>query len=391
MRRAALLAGALLLAASSACAQTPDFTPAEIVRLLRHGPWPPPAAADPSNRVSGDPAAAELGRALFFDKALSADGAFACATCHDPARAWADGKPRSDGRGGPLMRNTPSLADVRLQRWFGWDGARDSLWAASLAPMLSPRELVGSMARTAAVLRDRPGYAACYARAFGRAPGPVDDMALAVDAAKALAAFQATLASGRTPFDEFRDAAARGEPDAARFLSPPARRGAKLFVGRGNCASCHLGPNFTNGEFHDIGVPFFVDGGADPGRHGGIASLRADPTNLLGRWNDDPVRAPGTATRHVEPQHRNFGEFRVPSLRNLARTAPYMHDGAFATLADVVRHYSRADPDRLHADGEALLKPLGLSSAEIDDLVAFLGSLTPSGSAAPGRADSACR
>lgn len=391
MRLAACLAGALLLAASAACAQAPALTPAETVRLLRHGPWPPPAAADPSNRVSADPAAAGLGRALFFDKDLSADGTFACATCHDPARAWADGKPRSAGRGGPLPRNAPSLADVRLQRWFGWDGARDSLWAASLAPILAPRELAGSAARTAALLRERPGYAACYARAFGRAPGPVDDATLAVDAAKALAAFQATLATGRTPFDEFRDALARGEPEAASRLPPPALRGAKLFVGRGNCAACHLGPNFSNGEFHDIGVPFFVDGGVDPGRHGGIASLRADPMNLLGRWNDDPERAPGTATRHVEPQHRNFGEFRVPTLRNLARTAPYMHDGGFSTLADVVRHYSRADPDRLHADGEALLKPLGLSASETDDLVAFLEALTPSYISPAGDADSACR
>jgi cytochrome c peroxidase len=112
------------------------------------------------------------------------------------------------------------------------------------------------------------------------------------------------------------------------------------------------------------------------GRHGGIKALRESPFTRLGAFNDDPAKAPGTATRHVDPQHRNFGEFRVPGLRNVARTAPYMHAGSLATLHDVVRHYSDFDPDRLHADGEAILKPLGLAGGEIDDLVAFLESLT---------------
>jgi cytochrome c peroxidase len=383
-----ILVLALLLAAPAIRAEeAPRFAPDEIAQLLRHGPWPPSFAPDASNRVSGNPAAAELGAALFFDARLSPDATLSCASCHDPARAWTDGRATGVGRRA-LARNAPSLADARLHRWFGWDGASDSLWAASLRPILAPDELAGTPATTAGLLRGDSGLSRCYARAFGRPAEEVADLALTVDAAKALAAFQETLATGRTKFDAFRDALASGAPDAGAKMPAAAQRGARIFVGRGNCALCHLGPAFTNLEFHDIGVPFFTpDGGADGGRHRGLAALRASPFTLLGDWNDDPSKASGVATRHVEAQHRNFGEFRVPSLRNVARTAPYMHDGRFATLGDVVRHYSRLDPDRLHSDGEAILRPLGLSDPEIDDLVAFLEALTAE---TPKRPASAC-
>jgi len=365
----------LLLAPAAHAADLPDFSPAEIARLARHGPWPPARPVDASNRASGNPHAARLGASLFFERRLSPDGALSCASCHDPAKAWTDGRSVSLGRGA-LERNAPSVADLNGQRWFGWDGASDSLWAASLRPILAPRELGGSIAATAVLLRGDSALSRCYAQAFARDASGVDDTTLAVDAAKALAAFQETLASGRTPFDEFRDALVRGDLATAARLPAAARRGARLFVGRANCALCHLGPSFTNGEFHDVGVPFFTASGADMGRHGGIKALRESPFTQLGAFNDDPAKAPGTATRHVDPQHRNFGEFRVPALRNVARTPPYMHDGSLAALRDVVRHYSSFDPDRLHADGEAVLKPLGLDAAEIDDLVAFLESLT---------------
>ena len=115
----------------------------------------------------------------------------------------------------------------------------------------------------------------------------------------------------------------------------------------------------------------------DQGRHGGIAELLASPFNLLGRYNDDPTRVTAEATRHVEPQHRNWGEFRVPSLRNVAMTAPYMHGGSMATLEAVVRHYSEVDVERLHGDeGARLVRPLQLSRQETADLVAFLETLS---------------
>ena len=123
-------------------------------------------------------------------------------------------------------------------------------------------------------------------------------------------------------------------------------------------------------------------GRVDAGRHGGIKLLQASRYNLLGPFNDDASRSTATSTRHVELQHRNFGEFKVPSLRNLARTAPYMHNGSLATLRDVLQHYSELPEERLHADGERLLVPLHLSPAETNDLLAFLDSLNE---AAPGQ------
>jgi cytochrome c peroxidase len=180
----------------------------------------------------------------------------------------------------------------------------------------------------------------------------------------------------RTRFDDFRDALVAGDRAGIARYPISAQRGLKLFVGRGNCNACHFGPLFTNGEFGDVGVPFFVrPGEVDAGRHGGIARLRDSPFNLLGVYNDDASGASTTRTRHVALQHRNFGEFRVPGLRQVGRTAPYMHNGAIATLEDVVRHYSEVSPDRLHSDGVPLVRALGLTVQEAADLVAFLRSL----------------
>jgi len=372
MRLLALVVGCLAAMPGWANGLAPD----EIQKFLRHGPWPPPIVGDPSNRVSGKAEAIDLGERLFFDPRLSLSGQIACATCHVPEKAFADG--RKTGLGlDAVDRNTPGLFDLALHRWFGWDGGQDNLWSQSLRPILDAREMGGSAASVAALLR-RDGDLACrYQRSFGRAVGGVDDETLLVDAAKALAAYQETLRSGRTPFDDFRDALARGDMAAAARYPEAARRGARLFVGSANCAFCHLGPAFTNGEFHDVGVRFFLRPGvADPGRHGGIRRLQASPYALTGRFNDDPARADGVATRHVALQHRNWGEFRVPGLRGVAATAPYMHNGSLATLGDVVRHYSEIDPERLHADGEAILRPLFLGDGEIGDLVAFLESLS---------------
>ena len=172
-----------------------------------------------------------------------------------------------------------------------------------------------------------------------------------------------------------------------------AQRGLRIFVGKGNCDQCHVGPAFSNGEFHDIGISHFIRRGeVDAGRHGGIQRLKASRFNLLGRYNDDPSGNAAIKTKHVAIDHRNFGEFKVPVLRNVARTAPYMHSGRIATLTEAVRHYSDLNIDRLHADGEAILKPLKLSEQEIADLVAFLESLTEQRSAiAPPGISASCK
>ena len=374
-----ILAALLFVALAGPAAQGQEsvaFTPAETARILQHGPWPPSWSADASNRVSGSAAAASFGEALFFDKRLSAQGEFSCASCHVPELAWTDGRSRSRGHG-LADRNAPSLLNVRLNRWFGWDGAGDSLWAQSIRPILDGREMAAQAAHVAGVIRGDQEMTCRYSSTFGGAPSS-DDESVLVDVAKALASFQETLASGRTPFDEFRDALASHDRDTMARYPVAAQRGLQLFVGRGNCSLCHFGPNFTNGEFHDIGIPFFAEPGhVDSGRFEGIRRLQTSPFNRLGRYSDDVSGASSLATRHVASQHRNWGEFKVPSLRHVALTAPYMHAGSHATLADVVRHYSELDENRLHADGERLLRPLRLSADEIRDVVAFLETLTP--------------
>lgn len=352
-----------------------DFSDDERAQILSHGPWPAAAATDPSNRVEGRPAAVRWGRELFGNPALSADGSLSCASCHQPARAFQDNRPTAQGRAAG-SRNTPGLLDTAQWRWWGWDGAHDSLWAASLTALLERNEMGHTAASLAQSVRSSPALTAGWRRAFG-APLPVDDTALAVGVAKALAAYQATLASPRSPFDDFRDALQRGDTRAAGRYPLAAQRGLRLFIGPGRCSTCHAGPLFSNGEFADVGVPFFTATGVDPGRHGGLQRLLASRHNRLGPHNDaggtDP-RAVGT--RHVLVEHRHFGEFRVPSLRQLRHTAPYMHNGSLATLEAVVQHYSQLDETRLHTDGERILRRLDLSPQQAADLLAFLLSLS---------------
>ena len=252
MKALALLLG--LAAALPAQAQEVlDWKPREIEAIAQHGPWPPPAVRDPSNRVSGFPAAIALGRSLFSEPRLSGRDA-ACIACHLPTLDWRDGRKRGVGTV-ELDRRTPSLWNVGLRKWFGWDGSADSLWMQSLRPIVDSREMAGSAAGTARLLRDDTTLSCGYRNAFGSSPGGSDEKLL-VDAAKALAAFQETLITPRTPFDDFRDALVTGDRVAAARYPLPAQRGLRIFVGSGNCAACHFGPAFTNGEFGDVGVPF---------------------------------------------------------------------------------------------------------------------------------------
>ena len=371
MRRGLLVLLAVVVQSAQA------FTEAEVRAIASHGPWPPAFKADPSNRVSGNAAAVELGERLFFERRLSANGEVSCSRCHLPERNWTDGEARALGLA-RVDRNTPSLNNVRLQRWFGWDGANDSLWAQSIRPILDARELGMSAGQVAKLVRGDRDLSCRYSKVFGTLPA--EDEKVLVDVGKALAAFQETLSSRRTAFDEFRDALVKGEQAGVAKYPEAAKRGLSIFLGKGSCNVCHVGAAFTNGEFHDTGIPFFIEPGrVDPGRHEGIKRLLSSKFNLLGTYNDDPGRATATGTKHVVLEHRNFGEFKTPSLRNLALTAPYMHNGRLATLRDVVQHYSNISPDRLHSDGEAILRPLGLSEQETQELVAFLQSLQDGG------------
>jgi cytochrome c peroxidase len=375
--------------AAGAGAPRVDFTRDEIRRILQHGPWPLAWSRDPSNRVSGSRAGIALGERLFFDTRLSSGGALSCATCHAPAQSFADGRKLGAGLE-EVDRNTPTVLNVRYNRWFGWDGGNDNLWAQSLRPLLDGREHAMTGRRIAELMQNDADLRCSYRRAFGAPPAPADDEAALVNVGKALAAYQETLVTGRTPFDEFRDALARGDRRAASRYPLDAQRGLRIFVGKGSCNVCHFGPNFTNGEFHEIGIPVLRKlGSVDWGRYQGIKMLQANRFNLEGRYSDDARRSTAVSTRHVTLGPQNYEQFKIPSLRNAAVTAPYMHNGHLTTLRDVVKHYSEIDLTLMHqvhlydSDGvpqtlpvDKILKPLGLSEQEIDDVVVFLKSLT---------------
>jgi cytochrome c peroxidase len=353
-----------------------DFSPAEVQAILRHGPWPMAPAGDAGNRLSGRAAAVAFGQQLFFDARLSPSGRVACSSCHVPALAFSDARARARGLA-ELDRNAPSLWNAVHERWQGWDGAADSLWAQALRALGDARELATSAQQVRETVLRLPQWSCRYREATGSDAREHAAEQVWVNSAKAIGAFVATLVSPRTPFDEFRDALERGDRQRAAQYPLAAQRGLRLFVGRGNCALCHMGPRFSNGEFADTGRPFFARPGVvDAGRHAGILALKASPYNRLSRWAEG---ADATSTSHVQLQPRNFGEFKVPSLRHVAQTAPYMHDGQLATLADVLRHYSELNEERLHADGERILRPLRLRADEIADLETFLRSLSVGG------------
>ena len=344
---------------------------AEIEKIISHGPWPPKPHTDASNR-----SAAELGKLLFFDPRLSKTGQIACSTCHDPELGWSDGKTVAGGLQ-RLDRNTQSLFNVSGNRWFGWDGRNDSLWAHGIGPILDEKEMGATPEMVASVIRNDENLTRRYQEVFGVSAHGQDSLSLVVDLAKSLAAFQETIISGRTSFDEFRDALARRDFDTAKNFSTSAQRGAAIFVGRGKCNLCHIGPRFTNDEFDDVGIPYFTaPGRVDSGRFDGIRKLRGSPFSLLGTHNDAPSIASGWATEQVAQTHRTFGQFKVPSLRQLTQTAPYMHNGSLKTLKDVVTHYSEIDLDRIHSDAAPILAPLNLTTKETNDLVTFLQSLS---------------
>ncbi len=350
------------------------LTEDEIEQTLSFGPWPPSFQSDPSNRFSKDATAIKLGQALFNDPVLSVDGAFSCASCHDPEQAFTTPEARALGRD-LLNRNTPSLRNLAGLRWYGWGGKSDNLWAASLHPIIEEQEMAHS-AESLKIAISESTYIDDFEAIFGHLQDQSPELFL-VNTAKVLSAYLETLATDRTIFDDFRDALERRDIAAAKEYPEAAQRGLQLFLGRGKCVFCHNGPRFSNNEFHDAGVPYFLnETEVDQGRFGGLNILLSSPYTLDGDWNDDPEKKGAWAVRNVRRSHSDFGTFRTPSLRGVVETAPYMHDGSLDDLKSVIRHYSKIDTERLHADGEAILSELNLSEQEIADLVAFLVTLS---------------
>jgi cytochrome c peroxidase len=325
--RVRLLAAAAIVAALAAAAAAGDAKPARRARRGRLAPLPAAAPAPVDNPTTPEKAA--LGRQLFFDVRLSGANDVRCATCHNPRAGWADGRAGSPAiGGGALARNTPTVLNAGLHARLLWDGRAASLEEQALLPILSPIEMNQDLGKLEEELGQVPGYVQQFQQVFGTG---VTRQGIA----RALAAFERTLGGGNSPLDRFL----AGDEQA---LSPEARRGMELFVGEARCVRCHQGPLLSDGQFYRLGI---------------------------GR-NDDGRAA---ATGQAEDRYK----FRTPSLRDVALTAPYMHDGSLETLTEVVEFYYRTapteGPDGLPLDIAPLL---GQSYSEVPALVAFLEALT---------------
>lgn len=277
------------------------------------------------------PAKVDLGRRLFNDRRLSSDGTVACASCHNPSRAFTDGRVVAAGVAGRTgVRNAPALINRGYGSAFFWDGRASTLEAQVLQPLLDTREMAATRESVLQTLRRDRQYRRQFRAAFDREP-EWDDVG------RALASYVRTIRSGNAPYDRFRN----GDKSA---LTDQQQRGMRIFFGGGNCWSCHKGASLTDEQFHNTGVAFRRSDVSDDGRF--LITQR--------------------------PADRRA--FKTPTLREIARTAPYMHDGSIATLEEVVEHYDRGGSADQALDRE--IRPLALSADDKRALVAFLRSLS---------------
>lgn len=369
----------------------------------------PPLPPDPSNAVGDDAAAVALGQALFFDTNLSPDGTVSCATCHQPENYFTDGKTLANVRGADTPRHTPTIVGIAYSDWFYWDGRKDSQWAQALAPQEAPIEHGGS--RTAHAHYVLEEYGSQYRALFGDAPDlsdierfpphaapGVDETAQAawegmaasdrgavnrvfVNIGKSIAAYSRRILPGRSRFDDY--AAAALDNDLARMeelFTEEEAVGLRLFFGEGQCTDCHNGPLFTNGTFHNIGLPFPEGSRFDQGRSLGTLQVIDDIFNCLGEYSDAEEEQ-CVELRFIKLEGEELlGAFKVPGLRNVANTAPYMHNGLFPDLDAVIRHYNHAPPA---FPGHSDLVPLAFSEAQSAALKAFLLTLNAPIDASP--------
>ena len=367
---------------------------------LEPGAKPP---RSPGNRVADDPRAAALGGRLFFDPRTSADGTIACATCHQPDRFFTDGERRGAGLA-RLARNTPTIVGAGFGSWFYWDGRRDSLWAQALVPFEAAAEMGGSRLAVVRLIGTDPDYRADYEALFGAFPdallagdlprdaGPLGNAsmrgnwdalampirrqvnAVYVNVGKSVAAFERTIPVPVTRFDRYVGALLDDDPTAESILTPAELRGLELFIDpqRSHCLRCHSGPLFTNGGFHNVGSGRFSGAELDFGRAFGQRAVLLDEFNCLGPYSDAaPDECPELRYFSRDSHVPLEGAFKVPGLRNVAATAPYMHDGRFADLAAVVDYYRSLRPDPAHE-----LPRFAIGDNEAADLIAFLEALS---------------
>lgn len=385
------------------------FTPDELAAIQQHaGPFSRPP--DPTNKFADDPRAARFGQFLFFDRRLSSEGRFSCASCHQPDRSFTDGLKVAMGIAAGT-RNTPTLLNAADNHWFFWDGRADTMWAQVLQVIENSREFGGDRLAVAHAIDDDPALRQAYTTIFGALPRLSDQarfpphgnpnapegsllkrawssmnkedkeavIRVFSNIGKAIAAYERRLVVHRSPFDRYAQALQTADESGEAAITPAAKRGLKLFIGAGRCDLCHSGRDFTDGQFHNIGMPSPPGNDDDDGRETGIASLLASPFNAAGKYSDAPHGQAAQRLQFLASPKAMRGAFKTPTLRNVALTGPYMHDGRFATLEQIVKFYAEgnaASRGRLVGTREGTLGLIPrLTAAQIDDLVAFLKSL----------------
>ncbi len=408
---AALMAAALVTATpahAQPAARADRWTEAEKATLAAMRLAALPAApADPSNAVSTRPEAAALGQRLFADTRLSKNGQVSCASCHLPERAFQDGLPVGRGVGTGSRRTMP-IAAAAHSPWLFWDGRKDSLWSQALGPLEDAAEHGANRVQLARLIDTH--YRRDYEALFGRFPAlqnlppaaspqgtPAERQAwqampeaqrdavnrVFANLGKAIAAFERTIGPRASRFDRYADAVLAGERAGQQALTTQEVSGLRLFIGKGQCSTCHNGPLLTDQAFHNTGVPPRDPARPDPGRSAALARVQADEFNCLGRYSDAPEGGCQELRFIAAQDPRLEGAFKTPSLRQVAERAPYMHAGQFASLEAVVAHYRRApaaaigrselaQPGQRSTDRQVIR----LSDEEARDLVAFLKSLS---------------
>jgi cytochrome c peroxidase len=402
---AAVLAALALLAFANDFAPSPSesWTPDQIAQLRSLSLDELEALpADAGNRVGDDPRAVALGHRLFFDTRLSSNGKVSCATCHDPRREFQDDKPLAEGVGTTGRRTMP-VAGMAYAPFLFWDGRKDSLWSQALGPLESPVEHGGTRTQYAHVVAKR--YRAEYEALFGPMPdltgvpavaGPVPDAdashawkamteeqrvavtGIFVNIGKSIAAYERRIQYGPSRFDRYVEALVKTGRAPRNVLSGDETAGLRLFLGKAKCTQCHNGPLMTNNEFHNTGIAAGKD--PDRGRMTGATAVANDEFNCRSRWSDAKREQCSELDFMITDSPELERAFKVPSLRNVADRAPYMHAGQLATLEEVVAHYNAAPAAPA---GHTELKPLKLSPAELRQLTAFLRSLSGGTNASP--------
>jgi cytochrome c peroxidase len=373
------------------------------LQLKEAGPRPP----DLSNAYETSAPAAALGQALFNDPRFSRNGQVACASCHSSQNQFQDSRRVGHGIGTGKRRTMPVMG-ASYSPFLFWDGRKDSLWSQALGPLEDPAEHGGN--RVAYVQLLKKYYDRQYRAVFGdfgdtdRLPAAASPNGSDADRSawaamspasrdavnrafanmgKAIAAYESRISYGESRFDRYAAAIAAGDAQGQQVLSPKEVHGLRLFIGKGQCVTCHNGPLMSDHAFHNTGVPPVGQAAPDRGRLAAVAKLQHDEFNCLGRYSDAKPDECGELQFLSTDDPGQLGAFRTPSLRNVAERAPYMHAGQFATLHDAIEHYARspraaigqselAQPGERRSDRQTIR----LSEDDVNALTAFLETLT---------------